>query len=492
MKFRIPLSGGYNTRIELASTSASTGYVGIGVVGVMIVGKTSPSSQKDRRFINCFYHTIENRRFTVKRPGFAEHTTPSAGNKATGLLIWTGEASGVKVISAFGVTNSVVYDGVTSLGAITGKCTGISETIITTTPTILVSSSDNTAWYYTGTGSMTKITDADFPGNASKTLAGTFVHMDGYACIMDTTGAVWASDLNSLTGWTATSFDSANAYPDKGIGLARHKNFIMAFGTESVQFFYNAGLTPFPFTKSTAMTLKIGAISAEAITQISDTVFWCGSTPQGGLSIYQFDGGISRISTPEIDNVLLLAGASNISMTTYRMFGLSFVICITGQSTLVYCIEEKAWHEWSSRFPLWYKCVGVSIGATMVNYAVSNVSPSGKVYTSNPASYVFSDDGVSYTAKIQTENSDHGTNRRKFFSEIELVCDIEPTSSPITLSYSDDDYQSFTTYGDLNLNDERPRATRLGASKKRAWRLEHSANTPFRIEEIRGELEVGQ
>lgn len=490
--FRLPLVGPYISRVGTANSS--TGIVGIGVVGLMVVGQSTLSTTKDARYINCFRQSIQEEKkvYAVKRPGFSTHITPASGSKGYAILIWTGKDDGTDIITGFGDTNSTIYNGTTSLNSITGRVTGITETDISTTPTLAITSSDSTGWYYdTGSG-LTKISDGDFPGNNSMTLAGTFAHIDGYAVIMTTGGRVYASDLNSITGWTATSFDTANAFSDAGVGVVRHKQFIMAFGTQSVQFFYNAGLTPFPLTKATAMTLRVGAVSADAIAQISDTTFWVGSTPQGGLSVFQFDGSVQRISTPEIDANLVLSGASSITLTTIRFYGRSFVLVRAGSLTFAYCVEEKMWHEWSTTTPLWYKCAGLStISGSMVNYAISNSTTGGKVYVMNQASPVFTDDSVAYTARIQLPPQDLGTRRMKFWHDIEIVGDEEETSSTVTLSYTDDDYQNYVTHGSGDLSNERVRFTRLGASRKRGWVLTHSANAPFRLEALEGNVTVG-
>lgn len=498
-KTRVPLFGPYTNRIS--STNAqdtSSGYVGIGIVGLMVVGQPASSSTKDAKYVNCFGMTVTDtvggsrKLYTVKRPGFATANTPASGNIGTAIFVWTGSASGTDVISAFGSTNSTVYNGTTSLGAITGKARAINETFVGTTATLLVASTDSTGWYYdTGVGVMTKISDADFPGNAGYTTVGGFAVMDGYSCIMDTTGKLWASDLNSVTSWSSTSYDSANSYSDKGVGCVRHRNFIMCFGTESIEFFYNAGLSPFPFAKSTAQTVKVGAIAAKAITQIADTTFWCGSTPQGGISVFQYDGGLSRISTPEIDTNLILAGASNISMTSLRIYGRSMVLVKAGASTYVYVIEEKSWHEWTSQTHLWVNCVGVSLGGTMVNYAVSDVSTSGKVYVMNPAALVFTDDGTTYTARVQLPKLDFGNMNRKFYSSVEVIGDMESTSSTLSISYSDDDYQNYTVAGTVDLSSERMYLHRLGSSRRRGWVLTHSDNTPMRLEALEVDVRPG-
>src|SRR4051812_12038675 len=196
-KFRVPMVGPYDTRFSAVNASDSTsGYVGVGIVGLMVVGKTTQSTDKDARYINAFVQTVSDpiygrkKVYAVKRPGFATGFTPAAGEKGYAVIVWSGQGSGQKVISAFGATNSTIYDSTTSLGAITGRCTGLTESVVgTTTPTIFITSNDSTGWYYdTVTAVVTKITDVDFPGNAGKTLAGTFSHLKGFACQLTADG----------------------------------------------------------------------------------------------------------------------------------------------------------------------------------------------------------------------------------------------------------------------------------------------------------------
>lgn len=486
------MTGMYNTRISQSNAvSGASGVVGIGIVGVMVVGAAPSAVDKDERYINCMLTKEGSKQYLVKRPGVASLNTPSTGNVGSAILVWTGSSGGTDVISAFGATNSTVYNGTTSLGAITGKARSITETTVTTTATLLVASGDSTGWYYdTGVAVMTKIADADFPGNAGYTTAGDFVVIDGFNCIMTTDGKVWASNLNSVTGWTANNYDSTSEYPDAGVGLAKFKSMIMAFGKESCQFFQNAGLTPFPLQKSKNMTMKVGAISSDAIATLADNVFWCGSTDKGGLSIFQYDGSMARISTPEQDFQLVLAGPTNISLTTLRFYGRSFLLVKANATTYVYCLEDKRWHEWSSTTPLWYKCAGLSSGSQILTYSISNISTSGKVYLINPASLVFTDDGVAYTATYQSPTMD-ADGATMFFDFLRIIADMEPSTSTLTISASDDDYQTFTTLGTVDLSQAVRRIDRLGSSVKRAWKLTHSSDTAMRIEKAVGEMAVG-
>lgn len=565
-KFSVPWTGRYNTRISKSNApSTTTAVVGFAVVGVMIVGQQTSPVDKDERWINAFLTKEGAEEYAVKRPGAAANSTPASGNVGTAIAIWTGNSS--TIISAFGATNSTIYSGTTSLGAITGKAQFISETFTGSTyPTILIQSSDNTAWYttaaavststsFTGdthtnnvidniasttallvgqliTGAgiaantriasitsataitttivttataagvaitrtvLAKIIDADFPSNAGYTITGPFTTIDGFNCIMTTDGKVWSSDLNTASGWTANSFDSANDYPDVGVALARWKDKQLAFGSESIQFFYNAGLTPFPLASvGGSSTIKLGACSANAITSISDYVFWCGGTDKGGLTIYQYDGSVTRVSTPEQDFQLVLSGTASISLTAMRFYGKSFVFVNAAQTTYVYCLEDKRWHEWVGEMNYWYRCVGLSVGNQILTYSISNESTSGKVYVYNPETLTFQDDGASFTASIQSMNDDSKTNYRKFYEEFRLDADIEPLESIMELSVSDDDFQSFETIDTIDLSAPQ-KITRLGSSNpdnwnRRAWKLTNSSNAAFRIRSADYWAEVG-
>jgi len=495
VKYNLPIHGSpYNTRVSPTAADTSSAYAGIGVAGIMVAGKTVTTVTKDARLVNCFIDTVtephgEKKAYLVKRPGFATHATIASGQKGMAVLVWKGQSS--KVITAFGESNTTIYDSGTSVGSITGQCTGLTETFVGTQATVAITSSDNTAWYYdTAVGAVTKITDADFPGNAGYTLAGTFAHHNGYAFIATTDGKLWSSNLNSLTGWTANNYDSANAYPDLGVAAVRWREFIAIFGTESMQFFYNRGLSPFPYDKAVAKTQKVGLVSAKAMTSIADTLFWCGSTDQGGISVFQYDGDLNRISPPAID-AALIAVAGKVSLSSIRLYGHSFVLVYTGSMTYYYNIEDRQWGEFSSSSPLWTSVAADSAAGTMVNYSVSNVATGGKLYIINHPLLTFQDDGAAFTATLQTQNDDHGTNKRKFYNTLEIDADTESSTSTLTVAASDDDYGSFTTLGTIDLSGTARKLTALGSSQKRAWRLTHAANTPMRIRRAGGDMTIG-
>ena len=89
-----------------------------------------------------------------------------------------------------------------------------------------------------------------------------------------------------------------------------------------------------------------------------------------------------------------------------------------------------------------------------------------------------------------TERVDAGVSTWKFLSRLSLICDMVPSSGLI--SYSDNDYQSWSTYRSLSLNvGERPTTTPGGRFRRRAFRFRHTAATPLRIEAVELELFLG-
>jgi len=504
--YRFPLAGSYNTRVSATNVlTPASGIVGIGVVGVMIVGNTGTTTTKDQRFVNCHAERVHNpftdklSIYLVKRPGLASSMTPQAGSPGTALLVWTGNAQ--KIISAFGAANSSIYDSTTRLvtnavdtTAITGQATQITETDLSGTATLYLTSSDSTGWYYQNAGTVTKISDVDYPGNAGFTLAGYGAAMDGFMFQMSTDGKLWNSDVNSITSWTATSFVTANSYPDKAIGCFRHADKIMAMGTDSIQFYFNAGLsTGSPLGRVESLTLKIGCVAAAAVCMVGDSIFWAGSPPEGGISIWEYRDQANRVSPPEIDAIILLAGASNITLATGVWYGRHFVIVSAGQNTFAYCVEEKSWFEMASTVNLWYRSSGVSAGSPQVNYWISKASTSGKIFVINPASLQFQDNGAAYTMTVQTSLMG-GDDQKTAWETFGLEFDVQSGTSNLVVSANDSDYASGSnvTYGTIDMSQNSPRpVSRLGAAYRRAWVLTHSDNTPCRIADMYGRKSMG-
>jgi hypothetical protein len=307
---------------------------------------------------------------------------------------------------------------------------------------------------------------------------------------MTADGYIYHSDINSVTSWTASSRIETGAYPDKGIACVRYKQFIVGFGPQTMEFFVNAGnATGSVLSRQAELTRKIGLCNSESYTSFGDSLYWVGSSPEGGISVYQLSDGIRRISIPAIEAKLSLAGASNITMSVAAFYGTTHILVRAKTATFVYCVESEAWYEWSGNAVLWDKTAAVSTGTEINVYGLSKTSTSGKVYLLNPTSRTFQDDSVAYSATMITSPIDADVYAKKVWRSIAVVGDKETSTSTINISWSDDDYVTFSAVRTVSMSGGFARARKLGQSRHRVFRFDHSDNLPLRVRAVELEYE---
>lgn len=137
-------------------------------------------------------------------------------------------------------------------------------------------------YVFTSNAAGTKIVDADFPSPHVPFP----VYLDGYLFLAKAnTGDIYNSDLNNPASWTAGSFISAELYPDDVQALVKVKNYLLAIGTESGEFFYDAGNSPgTPLARVDGATLPFGTRFPNTIASDKDTVMFLGSSTTGGAA----------------------------------------------------------------------------------------------------------------------------------------------------------------------------------------------------------------
>lgn len=499
---RMPLVGTETGRTigNASGSSASSGVVGVGIVGIMIVGLTSAAT-KDQRFINAMPEklvdplTNKTTFYLTKRPGWETLSTPKASNVGSAIHIWSGKGAGTAVVTTFGATNSELFEDTTSRGTTTGKVLFINDTLVGTTPNLTLVTNNNSAYFYPSGGALTQIVDVDFPGNvAGETITGNIVFLDGYAFIMTLSGKVYNSDLNSLSSWSALGFISCNMSADGGIGLARYKDQIVAFGKESTEFFSDVG-NPVgsPLQRTANGYMAIGCVSQHTIVQLEDTVAWLGTASDSTISLYLMEGlQAKRISTPAIEAILGTTSVSGLYLNAAKIAGKTFLFLVSTSDarTYVYSIEDSVWHEWNGVSQLWHHMTGIASGTKFV-YAVTEQNTSGKVYVIDPLSYAFQDDGNNYTYSVQTYRWDGNNSRRKFIRKMRLVGDIQEIASPVDIAWSDTDYLTTTSARTIDMSLSDPSIPNCGSFRRRAFNISNTSNGPLRLEALEFEVVQG-
>ena len=189
--------------------------VRIPLVGVAnqrtVAGSYTLSLNKDQRYTNCIFNVTKNpitgkAEFHLeKRPGWAGYATVSAGNSSTGSI---NSSVTNTVISAFGSTDSTIYDDVTSVGAITGKALYFSETILSSIGYVMIRSSDGTGWYYASNSRTTLTYTGDTHTNTTiDNISSTTGMYSGQA--ISGTGIAAGTRILSVDSATAITTDTA-------------------------------------------------------------------------------------------------------------------------------------------------------------------------------------------------------------------------------------------------------------------------------------------
>lgn len=466
------------------------------------------TTTKDQRLVNCYVETIERgtayvpgRVAVVKRPGIDYYLSQTVG---VGRGIWAYNGHIWYVIG-----NQLYMDN-TAKTVLTTSTGAVGSVACTTAGVPSLFFCDGTKGYVIdSTNTVTIITDVDFPSPHVPSPA----YIDGYVCIIRGSSAdVYNSDLEAPTSWTASNYLTAELFSDNAVGLARQNNMIVVFGANSTEFFYNAAnATGTPLARYPGAFLQMGTQAPYATGQNERFCFFIGSSFSGGRTVWKLDGYTpTPVSTDAIDRVLNLEGTaiSNATSMLLRLQGHFFYVLHLTSRTFVYDIDEEVWHEWTSSYSQ-TTINTTTIGGTLpintreinrttlvttttvsqinlaFNYAADIGdgrvyllgSSSGKVGLFNESSY--QDVGLPVTVEFTTPIIDYGTTRRKFMHQLTVVGDL--VSSSLYLRWSDNDYQTYSSYKTLQLN-SRPVFTRLGMFRRRSFDMLYTGNTPFRIE----------
>ena len=461
------------------------------------VTRFSFSPQKDQHFKDCVFQVTKNAIsdktsvWTAGRESFEATDIPATASGAgTAVRHWRGYSSSTYVLSAFGNTNSEIFLNDTSLGSVTGICEHIEETTISGVANATFITTGNRAYFYPEGGALTEITDTDFPPKQATplTITGNFAMMDGYAFIMCTNGQIWHSDVNSLSGWSATSSITAQEYPDLGVGVMRHKNYIVAFSRTSTEFFINGGnATGSVLSRVQNMAMRIGCANEHAMVSVGDSICWVGSTT-GQIGVYMLTNGeTQKISTTEIDASLALTNFLLCKLNVLHAWGKPYLaLQLPGSTTIQYVYDflTMQWLHWS-------------LAAAMTKSdATSSYGGFGTrcFYVGSTTSKVYLNSNTSVAREIQTMAIDCGTGLKKKLNAIRLIGDRATVSMPVSISWSDDDYANFSSARTIDLSSANPQIRRGDEFRRRAFKLsiptEDSSDRVVRLEAMEIDYEV--
>lgn len=471
------------------------------------------SLARDPQIINMFFDRNSNENQTkdfvlVKRPGL--ETTGIGFNKSASIDIINGffQDSNTGFIY-WSVNNKILrYNGtstdtIATMGGTTPakvNSVGFCMFLTSTGTRYLMINNGAQLWYHdVTTSSATQVTDADYPGTTSPHM----VFLDGYLFVIkDNTGDIYNSDLDDPTSWTPGDYITAEISPDFALTLAKVKNYLVCFGSDGIEFFYDAANpsgSPLGRNESfyKAVTLQSG------VCNVNDTLYFVGRAYNNSSRFYKMDGAtLQEVSPSWVDRYLsnligVSYGRDEISQNLVFSFstnGHHFIgINLFTDFILVYDIEEGFWYKWTfgSSFNGFNNRVEIAVKDITQDRVL--LATGGQVTFAALDERIFQDFTTNFTASYTTDDFTGGTFNWKTCHRVALHCDYPTTSasSNAQISWSDDDGNNFTTPRNISVTTNNPYITQCGRFRTRNWRITYTDNYAFRMWGLSMDINVG-
>jgi len=298
----------------------------------------------DARMVNLFPEIVPE---AGKEPAFL--------NRAPGLkllnTIGNGPIRGLWAFSssdstAFVVSGTQLYKITTAyVATLIGTVAGIGPVSLADNGTQLFIAANGPSYIYNNTtNAFGQITDPDFPG------AVTVCYLDGYFVFNEPNSQkLWITQLLDGTSIDPLDFASTEGSPDGLVAVVSNFREVWAFGTNSIEVWFDSGATDFPLQRIQGAFNELGCAAPYSVAKMDNGLFWLGRDRRGQGIVYRANGyaGV-RISTHAVEwQIQQYDDMSDAIGYTYQQDGHSFYVLIfpSANTTWVYDAATQAWHE---------------------------------------------------------------------------------------------------------------------------------------------------
>jgi hypothetical protein len=346
------------------------------------------------------------------------------------------------------------------------------------------------------TSTCTKVTDADLP-----TPHLPFpVYLDGYIFLAKPdTNDFYNSTVDDPFSWVAGDFLQAEMSADSIVRIAKNRNYLIVFGKESLEMFYNAAIaTGSPMQRNDSAFKNIGYISG--LCSYGDKLYFVGQEKEANVAIYEIDGfKVNKISNEVIDRSIQADAPANVTdFSTVTLTVVNGLVSVDGHTfymvraerdTWMYDVEEKFWYRWRKRGgdPL-----DIEASFTLYNgQCICILEDQATLSLMSPL--IYQDFDQNFLCSYTTEDFTGETYNWKTCHRAMLIGDMwdNTGTSNVLLEWSDDDWKNTTGSGNINVFSSSPYITRLGRFRNRSFRLSYSEPYPLRIKQLDLDLNIG-
>ena len=317
-------------------------------------------------------------------------------------------------------------------------------------------------------------------------------YLDSTTYTIDATARIYGSNLNDPQTWNPLNNLIAQIEPDGGVSIAKTLVYVIAFKQWSTEVFYDAANSVgSPLGTVQGSKVNYGCAAAASIQDIDGSLIWLATNRSSSLFVVMFENlQVSVISTKPIQRLLDGVDLTTVYSWQHKENSHSFYILTIKNSnlTLVYDLGEKTWFQWTDSNGNYVPIVSSTLAATSSGPRLVQHESNGKIYTVSNTYYT--DDGSTITVDIYTPGFDGGVNKRKMLPRLEIICD-QTSGSTLSVRSSDDDYQTWSNFRQMDLGKKRAYLNNNGSFYRRAYHLRHTANTPMRIQAMELSMELG-
>lgn len=455
------------------------------------------TSTKDNDALNCFYEIVQNKKTgdkehrVVKRDGTVAYPYAAATSTIRGFHYWEDEdklfiatSDDIAIVTA---STGVIVTTLNAAFGTTSGTVGFCEFLFDTNNTKICATDGTTLITIDSSNTKVVVVDADLPAPHLPQP----VFLDGYLFLVKSdTADIYNSDLNDPTAWTPGDFITAEMTADKVVAIANLNNYLVMFGTGSIEYFFDAAnASGSPLQKYDTPHKYIGYISGLA--KHGNELLFIGNTGTGGPQVFVAkDLKVEPISTPPMRRAIESYTTANAAVISYG--GHDFYHVNVGSLSYQFDLDTKLWTRTAFKGTAYMPITNAAvINITGVgNVCLTTHTDSTTLYYFKPTAY--RDDATNFTMQVTTDNMMFDTYRKKTCGRLLLIGDRTSTSANATVEWSDNDYQSWSTPRNIDMSLETPILSQLGQFRRRAFRVTWTQNLPMRWQHLELDLNMGQ
>lgn len=278
-----------------------------------------------------------------RRPGLTLFKNIETGTAIDGVYWWASRAILV-VVSNGGVYKITDSAGtLVSLGGVslqTGTRVTFAEASYAGVDYIFMANGGQVA-YTNGTAPAAFLSDTDAPTNC------TFISfVDQYLVANDTSNdRFYYSDVGDPFSWSSLSFATAESNFDRSVLILIKNRNIVIFGEQSIEFWYNDGVTPFRRRNDTFISQGTFSPYSAVDTQLG--IFFLNNNRE--VMLMSSTGTLKKVSTVFDRTFQGLSVTSNAVADNYIVGGKGFYVVSfpTDNKTYAYDYYNDYWAEWA-------------------------------------------------------------------------------------------------------------------------------------------------